>query len=203
MRGWVGLLAFVTACGGASQSDVFGEPTPATPGPTTEPSATPTATPTGTGTPKPPDPEPCATTTYYRDQDGDGFGGATTQAACTPPGSDWVTKGGDCADNDEDVFPGQTKYFGDSYSRGGGVKSFDYDCNTKEEQQPPVRKAATVCTFVGNACTGGGFIPSVRSGPGVDSVCGATQVQACTLKLVGPPGVCEPKITSVDPVTCH
>ena len=123
MRGWLGLLVFVAACGGAAQSDVFGDPPPASPAPTTDPTGTPTAPPTGT-TPNPPPPDPvppCAATTYYRDTDGDGFGGATTQITCKDPGAGWATKGGDCADDDQDVFPGQTLYFGDSYSKGGGA----------------------------------------------------------------------------------
>lgn len=212
MRRWVGLLALLTACGGATQSDVFGEPTPATAGPGTNPSATPTAStapttpaPTTTSSSKPPDANPCKPTIFYRDNDGDGFGGTVTQSACTSPGDGWVAKGGDCADDDKDVFPGQSQYFANPYPRPGSTHSFDYNCNTTEEQKPPARKAATTCTFVGNGCSGDGYVaPTPRTGAGVDPLCGATQVQTCGLKVTGPPGICEATIaTATAPITCH
>jgi hypothetical protein len=205
MRGWLGfgLLALVTACGGATQSDVFGDPPAAPAGSNADPSTNPPPpAPTGTSKPKP-GPTPCQTTAYYRDDDNDGFGGSVTQVACSSPGAGWVTKGGDCADNDEDVFPGQPQYFHESYPKATGGRSFDYDCNTKEEQKPPARKAAAPCALVGNACTGDGFIPAPRSGAGVDSLCGATQYQTCMLKLTTPGGACEAKLTTLDPVSCH
>jgi hypothetical protein len=203
MRGSLCLLALLTACGGATQSDVFGDPNPA---PTGQPSGTATTlppAPTSTSPPDPGDPKPCPTTTYYRDDDGDGFGGAVTQAACTSPGAGWATKGGDCDDQDKDVFPGQTKYFGASYSKGGGARSFDYDCNSKEDQKPPVRKAATPCTFAVNTCTGDGVVPSSRTGPGIDPLCGATQFLTCTVKVGGIPGTCDSKLTQIEAVACR
>lgn len=204
MRGWLGLFAFLTACGGASQSDVFGEPSPTgTPTQTTDPPAG-TTPPAGTGTTTPPDTKPCATATYYRDTDGDGFGGGVTQVACTSPGDGWVTKSGDCADDNKDVFPGQTAYFGTAYSKTGGAHSFDYDCSAKEDEKPPARKvAAATCAFVGNACTGDGVIALPRSGAGTDPLCGATQYQTCTVRV---PGLsqCETKITTLEvPVACR
>ena len=44
--------------------------------------------------------------TYYKDNDGDGYGGATTQQACTPADATWVLQGGDCDDADKARFPG-------------------------------------------------------------------------------------------------
>jgi hypothetical protein len=212
MRRCVGLLALLTACGGATQSDVFGEPAPATPGPGTTPSATPTAStapttpaPTTTSSSKPPGPNPCTPTTYFRDNDGDGFGGTVAQSACTSPGDGWVTKGGDCDDDDKDVFPGQTEYFANPYARSGSTHSFDYNCNATEEQKLPAHKAATTCTFVINGCSGEGYIaPTPRAGAGVDPLCGATQIQTCSLKPTGPQGVCEATIvTAPQPIVCH
>ena len=214
MRRWLGLLAFVTACGGASQTEIFGG---AVDGGTsgTGPSGTGTDTPPPPGTPPPPPGThppppppgnpPCTGTTYYKDQDRDGVGGTTTQVTCTSPGDGWVTKGGDCADNNLDVFPGQTDYLDEAYSKSGGVKSFDFDCNGTEEQEAPVQKAASTCVVAGNGCAGGGYIPAQRIGAGVDPLCGATEYQTCTRKTVGLPGPgCEGTIATVpNPVLCH
>ena len=207
MRRWLGLLAFLTgACGGAAQSDVLGEPSPGTTPTqsTTPPAGTPP--PAGTGTTPsatPPPPPGSCTTTYYRDTDGDGFGGRVTQVACKSPGDGWVTTGGDCADDDDNVFPGQTAYFAVPYSLGGGLHSFDYNCNAKEEEKAPLRKIASAnCSFVGNTCAGSGYVALSRTGAGTDPLCGATQYQTCALKNLGTPS-CEATIATVETVTCH
>ena len=204
MRGWLGLILLATACGGAAESDVFGQPTSAgTPTPSTTPPDG-TTPPAPTATSPNPNPKPCTATTYYRDNDGDGFGGTVTQSACAPPGEGWVTKGGDCDDDNGEVFPGQQIYFDTAYSRSAGGHSFDYDCNAKEDQKPPVRKAASPCTLVGTACTGDGIVPNqpVRAGAGVDPLCGATEVQTCVLKAGL--GTCDTKLTQLaTPISCR
>ena len=212
MRGCLGLLAFVAACGGAQGSDVLGEATPTgTPTQSTDPPGGTTTPPAGTATPPPPPgstPPACTPTAYYRDVDGDGFGGTTTKSSCTPPGDGWVTAGGDCEDNDETVFPGQTSYFATPYSKGGGLHSFDYDCNTKEDQKPtpagaPRKIAASACTMnvAGNACLGDGYVPTSRAGPGTDPLCGSTQYKTCLFKNQGQS--CETIIATVEPVMCR
>ncbi|MBX5481257.1 MAG: putative metal-binding motif-containing protein [Myxococcaceae bacterium] len=52
----------------------------------------------------------CAGTTYYRDQDLDGVGTAVsgTTVNCAPPAG-FSALDGDCNDNDETIFPGQTE----------------------------------------------------------------------------------------------
>lgn len=44
--------------------------------------------------------------TYYTDQDGDGIGTGNGQSLCQNPGSGFVTLGGDCNDNDDQIYPG-------------------------------------------------------------------------------------------------
>lgn len=215
MRGWLGLglgsIALAAACGGASQSDLFadgtssgttsssGDSTGGTSGTSTTPTATSTTTaPVPTG-------QPCATQTFYRDRDGDGVGGTETKVACTSPGKEWVAKGGDCNDDDDRVFPGQTDYFDSSYTPKGGAPSYDYDCSKKEEQEPPTKKAATTCTLVAGGCQGSGYVPPNRATPSssIDPLCGATKYQTCKLAVGGPPG-CEAQVATAEkPVSCH
>lgn len=75
------------------------------------------------------------TNTYYRDADGDGYGNSneTKQGCQAPPG--YVDKPGDCDDTDKNVNPGQTQYFSSARSN----KSFDYNCNGKEDKEFPTR----------------------------------------------------------------
>jgi hypothetical protein len=44
--------------------------------------------------------------TYYTDQDGDGVGTGNGQSLCQNPGAGFVTLGGDCNDNDDQIYPG-------------------------------------------------------------------------------------------------
>ena len=59
--------------------------------------------------------------TWYEDADGDGFGGASTDA-CEQP-TDWIAIGGDCDDSDGAISPAATEVAGD------GV---DQDCDEQE-----------------------------------------------------------------------
>lgn len=141
-------------------------------------------------------------TTWYRDRDGDGFGGAETQSSCSSPGKEWVTKSGDCNDNDPNVFPGQTKFFTQGYSRQN-TTSFDYDCSGAEEQQSAGFVKATNCTVVNQLCTGTGRLPAQpgRTGPGVDPYCGSTRAVTCAfnnqLQCVGT------LRNDAEPLPCH
>jgi hypothetical protein len=181
--------------------------TPETPG--GDPPAPP-ASPPGEPPVDPPASPPapgCTPVTYYKDNDGDGVGGAQHQSACAAPGKQWVTRTGDCDDGDPDVNPDQKGYFPSPYSKPGGGFSFDYDCSDDEEQAPPERHLATDCTLVvgadGSACAGDGFIPqSGRFGPGVDPLCGDVKKQTCVLKVNGSPG-CFAQITSAEPTSCR
>ena len=188
MRMHVVLIALmVVACGGASATELDSvgpdgtpaspngaDPVPADPGTVTPPPPAPTS----------PGPPACTPTTYYKDDDGDGFGGTKTTSSCTPPAGRWSTKGGDCDDSSSDVFPGQTAYFDEPYVDGTGRSSFDYDCTATEDQEPPPRKAAGTCAFglTNGTCKGEGFLPPALGRPpsaGSDPLCGAVRYQSC------------------------
>jgi hypothetical protein len=88
-----------------------------------------------------PDGEPCtdasecaadACTLYFRDLDGDGYGGAETLGPLcgTLPPVGYVALGGDCCDSDPDAHPGQKAAFSMARSGCGG---YDYDCNGTED----------------------------------------------------------------------
>jgi hypothetical protein len=70
-----------------------------------------------------------ACTTFFRDIDGDGFGGASTQVCGTTPPSGHITTGGDCCDSDVNARPGQMTYFIPTNACG----SYDYNCNRIDE----------------------------------------------------------------------
>lgn len=66
-----------------------------------------------------------ALTTFYRDADDDDFGDDDdTIDACSAP-EGYVATGGDCNDDEERAFPGQTQYFGFP----NAVTGFDWNCN--------------------------------------------------------------------------
>jgi hypothetical protein len=80
---------------------------------------------------------------FYRDADGDGFGdflGATnghSMVACAgSPPTGYVADNTDCNDNDANVFPTQTAYFG-SPSTGTPLSGWDYNCDGMVEKSVP------------------------------------------------------------------
>jgi hypothetical protein len=72
-----------------------------------------------------------ACTTFFRDQDGDGFGGASTQVCGTTPPSGHIATGGDCCDTDVRAFPGQVNYF----SSANNCTVHDFNCNGVGERR--------------------------------------------------------------------
>lgn len=139
--------------------------------------------------------------TYYKDGDGDGFGGTETMSSCTPPGDGWVTKPGDCFDGDKNVFPGQAGFFMTPYQKPDGTKSFDYDCSQNEEQSGTARTAAGTCTpnAEKTACTGSGFVAKEQRTGASDPLCGQVQLQQCVLEN----GACAAVLTAAEPTPCH
>jgi hypothetical protein len=71
----------------------------------------------------------CTATTWYRDADGDSWGGSTSTSACVAP-SGYVARTGDCNDSSASIFPGATEVVADGIDQscdGREVCYFDTD----------------------------------------------------------------------------
>lgn len=124
----------------------------------------------------------CTTqTTFYPDNDKDGFGRSTgTVTACVPPPTGiWSTVGEDCDDDNESVFPGSAIYHDAPHSTSGGNHSFDYDCSNAEEGDPASPYGAAVSCAQLLVCKGAGYVPTTRTGAGVNALCGSTTLSKC------------------------
>ena len=124
--------------------------------------------------------------TYYRDLDGDGYGDPATSATrCDgpPPGpAAWVTNGADCYDDNDDAFPGQTRWF--SNDRGDG--SYDYNCDGGEQERAT---ASGICQYnmsLGRCLTRVGYI-GARPACGVEyaAIIGCTQSGTTCIESTG------------------
>lgn len=71
--------------------------------------------------------------TVYPDMDGDGFGTGEGTLECEVP-EGFADAGGDCADEDERAFPGQTEYFETPIMGATTGPAFDFDCDGEERQ---------------------------------------------------------------------
>ena len=104
---------------------------------------------------------------FYRDLDGDTYGGTTTVVACSAPAG-YVAIGGDCCDADARVNPGATDWFA-SPATACGATFFDYNCDGTETK---VYDSAAACN--------GTCIPAITWQSGVVPPCGAQgQLVAC------------------------
>jgi hypothetical protein len=125
---------------------------------------------------------------WYPDGDDDGYGRSAeaVQTCGKPAGDGWVRLGNDCKDNDDDVRPGQTSYFGVPYRGADGNDSFDYDCSGSEEGNPSQSSLANGCDGILDIlnCSGTGYMSEARTGAGVNPVCGSTKVGTCTPMLL-------------------
>jgi hypothetical protein len=148
----------------------------------------------------PPDTGCTGPTRYYADGDRDGFGrDDSTLWACTRPGGSWATRGGDCHDADDRVFPGQITFFETGYARANG-DSFDYDCSGSEQPDPAQEGPAPNCAGLAVPdCSGSGFDSTGRSGPLIDPVCGSTSLVECTPALL----VCGTRTSTTQPKRCR
>ncbi|MEI9938802.1 MAG: hypothetical protein WDO69_16405 [Pseudomonadota bacterium] len=126
----------------------------------------------------------CSPVNWFPDADDDDFGRTTAQiSACSAPASGkWVSKGGDCNDDDPSVFPQEKAYKSSGYAVSGGV-SFDYDCSSQEEADPSQLGAAPACaSLLVLNCTGSGFANTNRTGHGVNPLCGSKTLVTCAVK---------------------
>ncbi|MEZ4376522.1 MAG: hypothetical protein R3B07_37305, partial [Polyangiaceae bacterium] len=118
----------------------------------------------------------------FIDADHDGFAPNTCKA-----GGSYATKGGDCDDTNNNVFPGQTAYFTSKTAKG----SWDYNCSSVDEKefgaiyQPT--GTVTVCSGWENSAPACGFsgtyVSRLRGSQGqctcITGSCESTKTQAC------------------------
>jgi hypothetical protein len=153
----------------------------------------------------------CTKVQIFIDRDGDGYGSAAagdSKFDCLVPG--WVAVGGDCldavvtADNRANqVHPEQTEFFLDGYPLPDqpGEVSFDYDCSSQEEGDPNNSKAGAAgdCDAATTCTAASGIVPTDRSGPKVNSLCGSKTIQLC----LGQPNQCAPGPSAGTAFKCH
>jgi hypothetical protein len=143
----------------------------------------------------------CDPVVWFPDGDGDGYGRSSGQViSCTPPTNGaWVRRGGDCDDDNKAVSPKETDYESSSYTTASNATSFDYNCSGVEEPDPTELGAAPPCNSI-LSCTGSGFAPTMRSGPGVNPLCGSTSKVTCVQGTLS----CAAVVTVVsDGYRCH
>jgi hypothetical protein len=70
-------------------------------------------------------------TVYYRDADGDGYGGADAACFCEPTGDYTSTLATDCYDGNASAYPGA----GGWYTTHRGDGSYDWNCDGSQEQE--------------------------------------------------------------------
>jgi len=150
---------------------------------------------------------------WYKDQDGDGVGGAASVQACTAPAGH-VASSGDCLDTNSQVRPGQMAFFQASYVNAAGAESYDYDCSGVEVEDFAEHWPGS-CNV---ACDALGFtprLPARPAAPGLNAYCGSTSHRDCidigSVPLARPQSLgvqplvkgCRATISSVPAVGCH
>lgn len=124
----------------------------------------------------------------YRDEDEDGFGVGSQHVYGCAAADKWALVAGDCRDDLKDVHPEQLQFFSvgypDSTRPQAGNVSFDYDCSTQEEPATGVVAAPNCNELL--TCEGAGYAPvnPARTGPGVNGICGSTELVSCQANAV-------------------
>lgn len=128
----------------------------------------------------------CALRTWFPDGDKDGSGrsNAGFESCERPAPEGWAEVGGDCNDDNGSVYPGQSGYFGAAYVTGGSTLSFDYNCHNGEEPDTSQFGAAPTCPGSALGCEGQGYVPTGRTGAGVNPLCGSTTLRKCQVDSV-------------------
>jgi len=143
----------------------------------------------------------CTVRAWYPDNDGDLYGRSSEKVlSCeSPTAGSWVTAAGDCNDDNKLVFPAALPYSATAFTPTQGGSSFDFDCSGAEEEDPTQLGAAPACNNA-LACSGSGFQPTSRTGPGVNPLCGSTTLVTCKKSGL----TCSPLVTQVtDGVRCR
>jgi hypothetical protein len=123
-------------------------------------------------------------TTFYEDLDKDGYGktAGPTMSACEKPGLTWAEEKGDCHDDNEDVHPDQTEFFGNPYEPVDepAGQSFDYDCDHTETAKDGQMFGPEECSAL--LCSGSGYRKnsSRTAGPNQNPYCGSNEKTSCT-----------------------
>lgn len=124
---------------------------------------------------------------FYRDVDGDGYGGGTAQCYCAATGSYTTQDHSDCYDSNRSAYPGQRAYF--DADRGDG--SYDYDCSGGIDYQTSTQTVecrGTINLPWPIPDIGCDFDPGWADGnPG----CGRTDTYVTQCEYVGPIGLLE------------
>lgn len=144
----------------------------------------------------------CVLRSWYPDHDKDGYGRSSgVVESCEAPEGSYAEQGGDCNDDAEDVFPGQTQFFGEGYATASGTLSFDYDCSMSEEGDPSQYAAAPPnCTLLmAGGCKGQGFVPTNRGGAGQNPLCGSQTLRECNWDMLS----CSALETDIAAKRCH
>jgi len=123
----------------------------------------------------------------FRDEDEDGYG-VSSQEVFGCPHPRWALEGGDCRDDLRDVHPRQTTFFEVGYPDAtrpeAGNVSFDYDCSTSEDLEGSTAPAPACDELL--TCAGSGYVAvnPVRTGSGVNGICGSTAFVTCQSRAV-------------------
>jgi hypothetical protein len=128
---------------------------------------------------------------FYRDSDDDGYGDPADHVCTNTAPEGYVDNDEDCCDLLDDVNPAQTSWFDEDYDCGTVTGSFDYNCDTVEEQRWTVLGSCT--TGSDGSCVGtegwhGSTVPDCGlnrywMGPCTRSSTGTTCVSSSSMRV--------------------
>lgn len=128
----------------------------------------------------------------YQDRDHDGFGDPMTSALRCEAGPGWSDNNKDCNDEEAEVHPGQTNFYGSGYRSDSNITrtSFDYNCDGSESAAPDQELGPETCqgVLLMLICGHSGFAPNLeRAGiPGINAYCGSNIIASCDALLCQP-----------------
>jgi hypothetical protein len=141
---------------------------------------------------------------FYRDRDEDGFGDPAAAMNRCAAAEGWSENNKDCNDEEADVHPGQTAYFGFGYRTAANStgSSFDYNCDGSESAAPDQELGPTICqgALLNLICGRSGFAPNAERAnlPGINAYCGSNIIASCDALL------CQPHQTTAEAhYTCN